>query len=269
MGCQVRRYRPSYVLESELSDYGLPDSSKVKNIMTLVRSASTLIDEYCGRTDGNGNGTLAYATYAERLLLGARNRNILRVMFKPLVAITQDVANDLQASGNVGSQNNFWTGLTVNTITRPDDTLSPIISCSGRYGYPRRGEQALYPDLNYGMNLLVVASYFGGPPNFVTIDVSAIDFESQTGEMWVPAGIYMSQYTEIIVTYNSGYDPRNMPYPIKDSCAAIVKNLLAKGGTTGVRSLAAPGSVSVQVSESLIDPDIERWLAPFKTVTAY
>lgn len=266
-----KRFRPCYVFEDELGDYGLPDSSEQKNIMSLVYGASTLIDEYCGRTDGDGNGSLVYTTYIERLLLQARNRNILRTSFKPLIAITPDTYNDLILSGgNVTSKTQpFWTGVQQNTIHRPDTTLSPLIGASGRYGYPRRGEAAIYPDLNYGMNMLQVAAYFGGPPGFTVIDATGIDFDTQTGELWIPAGLYMSQYTEIVVIYNAGYDPRNMPYAIKDACAGLIRNQLARGGVTGLRSLAGQGMVNVTFTEELIDATIAKQLEKFQNVIAY
>jgi hypothetical protein len=137
-----------------------------------------------------------------------------------------------------------------------------MLGASGRYGYGRRSEFAVYPDLNYGMNLLQVASFFGGPPNWTPIDVSSIDWdaESQSGEVWIPAGLYMSQYTEMIAIYNSGYDPLNMPPAIKNATAALVRNFLARGGgTTGIKSL----------QDELLDSTIQRWLDAFKTVLAY
>jgi hypothetical protein len=234
-----------------------------------VDGASTLIDEYCGRTDGNGLGSLVYTTYVERLLLQARGRNIVRVSFKPMAVVTPQVVNTLQASGNV-DDNNFWTGVRANTIVRPDTTLSPILGCSGRYGYPRRGEMAVYPDLNYGMNLLQVASFFGGPPGFTPIDVTAVDFDVQTGEIWMPAGIYMSQYTEVVLIYNSGYDPTRMPKAIKHACAALVRNMLARGGgTTGLKSIMGQGMVNVTFTDDLIDPTVQRWLQAYQNVIAY
>lgn len=266
----MKRFRPCYIFQSELADFGLPDITQQPNIMSLVMGASTLIDDHCGRTDGNGNGSLVYTTYVERLLLQARNRNLLRVMFKPMVTVDVTTVANLQASGALGTVNNYFTGVTANTIARPDATVSPLLGCSGRYGYPRRGEAAIYPDLNYGMNMLMVAAYFGGPPNFTAIDVTSIDFETQTGELWLPAGLYLSQYTEIIAVYNSGYDPTDMPGAIKDSCAALVRNLLARGGgTTGVKSMSGQGTVNVTFTDDLIDPTIQRWLSKFVNVVAY
>jgi len=260
-------FRPRYILPQELSAYGLPDPSAVPNIMTLVDRASALIDEHCGRTDGNGNGSLVYSTYIERLLLQASGRNILRVSFKPLVPISSDTLTTIQLSGSV-KPNTFDTFATVNSIVRPDNTLSPIIGISGRYGYARRGQSMIYPDLNYGMNLLQVASFFGGPPGWTPIDATGVDWDRDSGELWIPAGIYMSQYTEIIVCYNSGYNPLQMPNPIKQATAMLVGNFLARPAS-GVKGVSIPGAMNVTLTDDLIDTTIDNMLMRFKNVIAY
>lgn len=267
---QLDTFTPRYVTKQELPKYGLPDVDEQENILSLVDAASLLVDEYCGRNDGDGVGSLVYTTYTERLLLQARNRNLVRTNFKPLVAIPNTTVEDLVASGSAGDENNFYTGVQANTVIRPDGSLSSIISASGRYGYPRRGEAAIYPDLNYGMNLLQVAAFYGGPPNWVTIDTTGIDWDVASGELWVPAGLYMSQYTEIMITYNSGFDPRNMPPKIKTATAMIIRNFLARGGgTTGIKGLNAAGSVNVQFDDTLIDGTVAIILDKFRNVIAY
>lgn len=270
----LKRFRPRFIMATELSAFGLPDESQVKNIMQLVDTASVMIDEYCGRTDGHGNGSLVYTSYQERLLLQARNRNILRVTFKPMVTVTPSVANELAASGDsVGSKlgRNFYsTGVLGNTIARPDGTVTPILECGGRYGYARRSEMSMLPDQNFGMSLMQVAAYFGGPPGFTAMDVTAIDFDEATGEIWIPAGLYMGAYTELVIKYNSGFDPREMPDAIKQACAAITKNALSKGaGTTGLRNISSPGAVSVAMADELIDTNVQGMLEKYKNIIAY
>ena len=275
-------FRPRFIMAEELKSYGLPDPSIQPDILALVDGASSLIDQYCGRTDGNGIGSLVYTTYAERILFQAVNRNIIRVSFKPLVAVDQTTVNNLVASANapltsptgdpLTQTNWFWTGVQASTITASSVGLSPILGASGRYGYTRRGQSMIYPDLNYGANLLMVATFFGGPPSWTPIDVTMIDVDMQTqsGELWIPAGLYLSQYTEAIVVYNSGYDPLHMPPAIKNSTAALTRNFLARGGgTTGIRALSTAGAVNVTFTEELIDDTIKRWLAPYTTVIAY
>ncbi len=276
------QFTPRFIQPSELSQFGLPDQSTQSNILSLVDGASSLIDQYCGRTDGSGQGSLVYSTYSERILMQSASRNRVRVSFKPLVAIDVTTVNNLQASANAPltsptgdpllNTNWYWTGCLPSTIVAPSVGLSPILGCSGRYGYARRNAAQVYPDLSYGLNPLMVAAFFGGPPNWTPIDVTMIDVDMQTqsGEVWVPAGLYMSQYTEIIAIYNSGWNPLAMPPAIKQACAALVRNYLSRaGGVTGLRSMTAAGTVNVGFSEELIDPTIMRMLQPFCNVIAY
>lgn len=276
-------FRPRFILPQEMPLYGLPSADDQPNILALVDAASTLIDQYCGRTDGNGQGSLVYTTYAERLLFQARGRNILRVSFKPMVVVDGTTVQELTASANAAlpvnwsSQpllytNSYWTGVQQNTIVRPDGSTSSILSASGRYGYARRNDFAVYPDLNYGMNLLQIASFFGGPPGFTPIDVTGIDWdrESQSGEIWVPAGIYMSQYTELVCVYNAGFDPRNMPGAIKIATSQVVRNFLARaGGVTALKSISGQGMVNYQLTDSDIDPTTASMLDAYRNVIAY
>ena len=281
-------FTPRFILPDELRRYGLPDANRQPAILTLVDAASSLIDIHCGRLDGEGNGSLVYTTYTERLLMQAINRNIVRLSFKPLVAVSASTVNLLAASANnvptttattrnpdnpLLLTNYFYTGVqpSVQAISGvPGSTISPIIGVSGRYSYGRRGAQQIYPDLNYGANLLMVAAFFGGPPTWQNVDVSMSDFDVATGEIWIPAGLYLGQYTEIVCTYNSGFHPLYMPHPIKQSCAMLVRNFLSRGGgTTGLRSIQTSGAANVSFEPDLIDTTIERMLDPFKTVMAY
>lgn len=259
-------FQPRYILDGELATYGLPTIGQMPTIMNLVDAASTLIDEHCGRTDGTGFGSLVYSTYVERLLMGAEQRNIIRTMYRPLVAVDTTVQASLTGIQGV-SGNHFYTGFTPNSIVR-GSTLSPLIGASGRYGYGRRNSQFSYPDYNYGANILQIASYFGGPPQFTPIDISMVDFDPSTGELWVPAGLYLTQYSELLLTYNTGFDPTNMPKGIKHACAALVKNFLSRSGITGLTSMNA-GQAHAQFNLDLIDPTVARLLQPFCTVVGY
>lgn len=60
---------PRFIQESELAAYGLPTVAEQSDILSLVDNASSLVDEYCGRVDMNGKGSLIFSTYYERLHL--------------------------------------------------------------------------------------------------------------------------------------------------------------------------------------------------------
>jgi hypothetical protein len=283
-------FKPRYILPGEMTMFGLPDSNRQPAILTLVDAASSLIDVFCGRIDGTGQGSLVYTTYTERLLMQAINRNIVRLTFKPLVAISASTVNLYSASANnlpinpqnnnkiAGAQQNLFTNYwytgcqpnTTNITGVPGSTISPIIGCSGRYSYGRRGAQQIYPDLNYGANILQIAAFFGGPPTWQTVDLTMSDFDVSTGEIWIPAGLYLGQYTELVVVYNSGFDPLYIPAAIKQACAALVRNFLSRGGgTTGLKAITTAGTANVSFTNALIDPTIASWLDPYKCVMAY
>jgi hypothetical protein len=269
----VNAYQPRFIDEEDLIAYGLPNSTQQPDILTVVDRASTLIDEFCARADVDGQGSLAWTTYTERVLLPV-GRNIFRVSFRPLAVVSASTVAQLVASGSEvdddGSPlpNNYYTGVLPSPIVTMANVASPIISCSGRYGYARRGQSQVYPDLNYAANVLQIASFFGGPPQFTNIDVKSIDFDARTGEMWVPAGLYLSQYTEVVIQYNSGFDPRAMPPAIKHATASLVRNLLSRGGgATGLKSFSA-GKIRAEFTEELIDVNIQNLLQAYRTVRA-
>jgi hypothetical protein len=260
-------FRPCFIMEQDFPAWGLPTRQQQGDILTLVERASTLIDEFCARTDVDGQGSLVYTSYTERLLLPV-GRNIVRTSFRPLIAISPTTVSNLIASGSVdGEPNYYYTGVQPNTQTQVSlNTLSPILSCSGRYGYARRGQQQVYPDLNYAANVLQIASFFGGPPQFTNIDVTSIDFDPRTGELWLPAGLYLSQYTEILITYNSGFNPCVMPPAVKHATASLVRNLLSRGGgATGLKGFQA-GRIRAEFTDELIDINLQNMLQTYRTV---
>ncbi len=197
-----------------------------------------------------------------------RNRNLLQLAQKPVVGLSQSTVDNLIASGNINADfNPFYTGVLPSTILNPQGKLSGIISASGRYTYPRQDSSFAFPDWNSIVNPLTLITIYGGPAQWVAIDVSACDYDPRTGEVWVPSGISLVRYNEIDITYTSGFDPLNMPKVIKQCCAALVKNALARGGgTTGLLNISVPRSAGYGFSPELIDPTIARMLTPFVTV---
>lgn len=259
-------FQPRFLLDAEIASFDLPSTSQLPNIMTIVDASSTLIDSECGRVDATGAGSLVYTTYAERINL-VETRNIFRTAYAPLVSL--DATTQAALSGlNAISGNHFYTGFIPNTSLRLDGNLSAFVGISGRYSYGRKSSQNVFPDSQYAANILQVAGFFGGPPQFVPIDVTLTDYYDLVGEVWVPAGLMMVSYTEVMVLYNSGYDPRNMPKGIKHATAAVSKNFIARaGGITSVQSYSA-GKVHTQMTPDLIDPTVKKWLAPFIKVIA-
>jgi hypothetical protein len=263
-------FQPRYIFECELARFGLPTEAEQRDILTLVDRASVLIDEHCGRLNVDGHGSLVYSTYTERLIL-PEGRNILRLSYRPLVSVSATVQQNIAASGAQAEdgENFYDTGVVANTVeSLSDSVLSPVVSARGRYGYRRRGEAPVYPEANYGINPLQLASFFGGPPQFTDIDIQNIDFDARTGEVWLPAGLYLAQYSEVEMTYNSGFHPLDMPNAIKQATAALVLNMLVRPAS-GVRGFSGVGRMSMNFTEDYIDDTVERWLRNYKVVIAH
>ena len=254
---------PEYIFEYELAGYGLPAVAQLPTIMNLVDAASSLIDSYCGRIDGLGTGSLVYSTYVERQLLPP-GRNLCRLSKPPLVAVDQEFMDTLASYNATGyngvSGNHYWTGALGNGVVLASGDLSSIISASGRYGYGRRDSQMSAPDMNYGSNILQVAAFFGGPPQWTAINPSMVEYNDEVGEIWLPAGLYLSSYTEVLVKYNAGFNPIALPNNIKMACAALVKNFIIRaGGATSLTGYDA-GRIHAQFTPDLIDTNIQQWL---------
>lgn len=259
-------FLPVFIRSSEYDQYGLPDSASVPTIDRLVQEASTMIDEHCGRKNSDGLGSLVYSTYTERQIL-VSDYNIIRLGQRPLSPVDATTQAELILSGT--QLPGYYTGFTANTQPDQNHPLSALIALSGRYGYRRRGQSHVYPDLNMGMNTLQVASTFGGPPQWTVIDIGMVDVDERTGEIWVPAGLYLAQYTEIMAIYNSGFDPRRLPPTIKNACAMLVRNFLVRGGnTSGITGISGVGRINTIFDKNMIDSNIVDLLKTFKTVRA-
>jgi len=262
---------PMYVLPNELDQFGLPTPDVKPDIYNLIQLASTLIDTACGRIDGDGNGSLVYTTYVQRTLLQTRNRNVVLLNAKPISPISPQTITDLSNLAS-GAINCYYTGAQPNqSVAFGGQTLSGIIGLSGRYGYSRQDMSTAYPDLWAFINPLNLVTIFGGPAPWVSVDVTQTDVDPKTGEVWIPAGLQLQRYSEILVNYNSGYDPRVMPWAIKFVCASVVKNAMMRGdATTAMLSMGLSRSgASISFGPLLLDPQLDAMLQPFKTLRAY
>lgn len=264
-------FTPSYIFENELAFYGLPTPDVQPDIMSSVQMASALVDQECGRIDGDGNGSLVYTTYTQRILFGTRNRNLVYVSAKPMSPVSQADVDILAALAEASSSGNYYyTGVLANTMNGPAGTLSAIVGASGRYGYTRQDMSIAYPDLFAFINPLNLITMFGGPAPWVSIDVTQTDYDPKTGELWVPAGLQLQRYSELLIQYNSGYNPLRIPTQIKWVVASIVKNSLAKGdGTTGLVSLTMGKGANFSMYQKLLDPTLDAMLQPFRVVRGY
>lgn len=273
-------YQPMFLWPSEYSKYGLPNSSQQPDIDNFVQSVSGMVDKYCGRVDSDGNGSLVYSTYTERLLNQAPGRNIMLLPMKPLQALVSDDISLLQTWATSGAWqqavlglsvtgNFFYTGCLPSINILADGRTSAIIGASGWYSYQRRDVYPLDHDPYGIINPLNQQTFFGGPPPWIAIDMVNMSYDERTGELWYAAGQWLERYTEILVQYTSGFNPLAIPATIKQACASAVKNMLGMGGgATGLTSFRQ-GKASVEFGTDLLDDNIKRQLESFTAARAY
>lgn len=165
--------------------------------------------------------TLGVAQYEERLRIPP-DRNTLRLTYLPLVAVAP--------------------------------ATTPMVSAQGRYCIPRRGEWH-FDDLR-----LDVALMFGLPGVWTAIDVTAIDYFANTGELTLPLNIVGLWFSEVDVVYTAGFSV--IPDPAKFACAQIVRNAQATPALN-VKASHLDRMVMQYFQDGLIDEAVTSMLAPY------
>jgi hypothetical protein len=181
-----------------------------------IGAASALINGYCRRP------TLGVSQYTEQLRLTS-GRNNLRLTFLPL------------AMG--------------------DGATSPLVSGSGRYAVPRRGEE-----LTAWEAMCDYALAFSLPGTWVTLDVSAFDYCSETGDVsweWNPLGLF---FDEMTLSYTAGF--AQIPDAVKFACAQLVRNSQATPALN-VRDATLNAMHFSYFADTLLDSTVQTMLAPF------
>lgn len=134
-----------------------------------------------------------------------------------------------------------------------------IFSIAGSYRYGRRSEQ------NAGQfsdtNLLAMMQTFGGPPEWTLVDVTQGDFNSTSGEVWVPSGIFLAYYSDVRIAYVAGFTQDNIPPIIKQVTATAITAGLATQDLVGGLKMARAGDTALQrFSSSIVDDDAKSQL---------
>jgi hypothetical protein len=172
------------------------------------------------------------------------------------------------------------TGLTIaEQRTMPEDRpltmvsrapVMQLLSGAGRYGYMRRGSDAVGTIDTY--NLLAVMSKFGGPPAWEPWTPQANSCDPETGVVWVPAGVLLAYYTEVRIHYVAGWTYASLPTEIKQACANIVNNIAAVTGVPGTMQRIQAGDTAMQrfanqpgsLNSMVLDDDTKLLLSPYR-----
>ena len=134
-----------------------------------------------------------------------------------------------------------------------------VLSAQGRYGFGRRSQQAtgLYDDIG-----LVATLQQFGPFLWQGIDVSQISLSPTTGELWIPAGLYLATYTDVRVSYVAGF--QTAPGPLAAACAKIADTLAQFPELTGgLKTVQAGGTRLERFTDQAMDQHTRDMLAPY------
>jgi hypothetical protein len=132
-----------------------------------------------------------------------------------------------------------------------------IISAAGRYSYGRRDRRALN-QVNF--DYLAAIAVFGSPPRFTEIDVDQIEYYPPTGEMWLPTGFFLINYTQLQIRYMAGFT--QIPDRAKAAMAEIINTICAKGVSD--RYMFQVGKVHRRFRDSgFVTPQAYDLLSPY------
>ena len=132
---------------------------------------------------------------------------------------------------------------------------TPFVTVRARHSIPR-GSGGEIP-------LAEMLAPFGGPPAWVDLTVSQVEYHAPTGEIWLPAGIFGAPYTEVEITYTAGF--AQVPEAVKLACAQMIRNVESHPSAT-VREARLDRLRLEYFGGSLLDEDVKRLLAPYVAV---
>ena len=139
-------------------------------------------------------------------------------------------------------------------LTIAEGEQAPFLAVRARHGIPR-GPNAL--------TLAEMVAPFGGPPAWIDLDPTKVDYNATTGEIWLPSGIFSVPFTEVELTYTAGY--AQVPEAAKLACAQIIRNVESHPAAN-VRAAQLDRLELEYFAGSLLDHDVRRLLAPFVVV---
>lgn len=169
------------------------------------------------------------------------------------------VGATLAAGLAITEQRNLARNRPIATVSRTP--MVRLISGIGRYAYPRRGDA--HAGNTDDFNLLAVYQTFGGPPAWEVWNPIATEFDSGSGQLWIPAGIMLAYYTEVRYRYVAGYAQGSIPTAIKMVCAKLVQTLANDPALGPVKQYGAGGFNVTLFADTLIAGDMRNDLAPY------
>ena len=140
--------------------------------------------------------------------------------------------------------------------------IARLLAGQGRYGYGRRGDASRYQVDEF--NLLASLSHFGGPPVWEFFPIINTGVDSQSGQVWLPAGVMLAYYSETNIWYVAGFSASNLPPEIKTACAQIIMAKVSIPQMGNVKSYKAGDTAIAMATSSYLSDDVKMLLDPYR-----
>ena len=132
-----------------------------------------------------------------------------------------------------------------------------LVSVRARYARGRRGDQSELSGAGFGMQ---IATAFGLPGTWSTLDVRTIDVNEGAREVMFPANLLGIAYNEAEIVYTAGFV--TVPEQIKCACAQIVRNAQATPALNVSRTRIDTMQMEY-FSSSLLDEGVRQLLKAY------
>lgn len=141
--------------------------------------------------------------------------------------------------------------------------VARMIALDGRYAYGRRSQQQA--GVFAEPSILASVQALGAPPVWYPVDVNNVSISQSSGEVWVPPGILIANFSDVRMRYVAGWPSTGVPDKIKAACAAVVLQLQETPELTGsIKSYAAGGTKIERFADSQLDASTRASLLKFQ-----
>lgn len=146
--------------------------------------------------------------------------------------------------------------------------VARMIAVQGRYGYGRRSQQQA--GVFAEPSILASVQAFGGPPVWYPVNVADVSVSSASGEVWIPPGALVANFSDARLRYVAGYPLAGLPSAVKSACASLVAQIQAAPDLGGsIKSVQAGGTKMERFADSLLDAQTRALLGPFQARAFY
>lgn len=174
------------------------------------------------------------------------------------VGLAHAIGATLEAGLVITEERTLPAKRSVTLLARPP--IVRLMSGLGRYSYGRRSQQR-YGQEDFG--LISSLQQFAGTPVWQSFDVAEATV-SPRGELFTPAGVYLSYFTDVRVRYVAGWPVDGVPAPIRQACLSVLASMATFPELSGnTKRLTAGGTTIERFADSVLDADTKNLLAPF------